>query len=191
MEQALVILGKVLFVVLQPLAVVMAALTLPGSVLVVASAFLYSWASDWQRPTSPVLIVLAVMAALAETSDNILSMLGVRRYGGSRRTAVAAGLGTLLGALLSTLVFGWLGLAGLLAGPIGWLVATVLPPLVGAAVCGFLVAYWVERRQGKGDSEALQAGLGAVFGRVLGATAKTAITTAMCVVALVGAFWPH
>ncbi|MCX7597778.1 MAG: DUF456 family protein [Armatimonadetes bacterium] len=191
MEQVLVVLGKVVFVALQPLAVLMAALTLPGSLLVLASAFIYSWACDWQRPAWAVLVVLAVMAALAETADNVLSVLGVRKYGGSRQTAVAAGLGTLAGAALGSLVFGWLGLAGLVAGPLGWLAATVVPPLVGAVVGGFLVAYWLERRQGKGDPEALQAGWGAVLGRVMGATAKTAITTAMAVIALVGAFWPH
>lgn len=191
MQEALIIIGKVVFVLIQPVAVVMAALTLPGSALVVVSALLYSWACGWQRPSWPVLVILVALAVIAETLDNVLSMFGVRRFGGSGRTAVAAGVGALGGAILAGLLFSWLGLASLLAGPAGWIITMVVPPLVGAVVGGFLVAYWFERRYGKTDDEALRAGWGAILGRVLGAVAKTVLTTAMAVIALVAAFWPH
>jgi uncharacterized protein YqgC (DUF456 family) len=54
-----------------------------------------------------------------------------------------------------------------------------------------VVAYWLERRHGKADGEAVRAGWGAVLGRVLGAIAKTTLTTAMAVIALAAAFWPR
>ena len=191
MPHILAIVGKVVFVALQPVAVAMAALTLPGSLLVVVSAFLYSFFSGWQRPAWPGLVALTVMALIAETADNVLSVFGVERYGGSRRTAVAAGVGALAGAIMAGVLFSWLGIAALLSGPAGWLVATALPPLLGAVGGGFVVAYWLERRHGKADGEAVRAGWGAVLGRVLGAIAKTTLTTAMAVIALAAAFWPR
>lgn len=187
---ALKIAAYVVFLLCQPVAVVMAAFMLPGSVLVVLTALLVSAATGWTRPSWQVLIALAVMAIIAELADNLASMLGVRQFGGSRSTSVAAGLGALAGAVVASMLAGTLGLGALLAGPMGWIFVAVGVPLLGAFAGGFAVAYFLELRRGAPTDAARRAGWGAIMGRVLGAVAKVSLTGAMSIVAVLAAFWP-
>jgi hypothetical protein len=165
-------LGHVLFVLSQVGGVALAAVTLPGSVLVLLGAVVFSAANGWHRPGWQVLILLAVLATIAELLDNVLSMYGVKRYGGSGRSAVLGGLGALAGAIIGGIVI-----------PI-----FIVGSLIGAFAAGFAVAYWLEMKAGKEKGEAMRAGWGAIVGRVMGATAKVIITMVMAVVAVVGAY---
>jgi uncharacterized protein YqgC (DUF456 family) len=182
------VLGYGFFVLCQPLAIVLSALGMPGSVLILLSALTFSAATGWHRPSWGVLIVLVVLAVLCETLDNLMSVLGVRRYGGSLQTSLASGCGAIAGAILAgAFVSPLLALPG---GPIAWLLAVVLVPIAGAATGGFAVAYLLEIRRGASPNQARSAGFGAVVGKVLGALGRVILTSAMAVLAVVSAFFP-
>ena len=169
---ALKILGQAVFMLSLLAGVVMAAVTLPGSILVLASAIVFSACTHWQRPGWQVLIVLAVLATIAELLDNVLTIYGVRKYGGSRRSAVLGGVGALIGAIVGGMVI-----------PI-----PIVGSLVGALAGGFATAWWLEEKAGKERGEAVRAGWGSVMGRAMGATAKVILTIAMVVVTVVAVY---
>ncbi|MCD6360323.1 MAG: DUF456 family protein, partial [Armatimonadetes bacterium] len=72
---------KFLFVLALPLAVAASLFGLPGSVLVIVDATIYSAAHGWQSPPWWVLIVLVAMAVLAEITESLLAVAGVRNTG--------------------------------------------------------------------------------------------------------------
>ncbi len=188
MAIVLKVLGSILFLLCQPVAILLAALTLPGSVLVLVSAILFSAATGWHRPSLTVLVVLGVLTLAAELLDNLMALVGVKWYGGRTRTSIAAGFGAITGAVLAGVVLS--PLVGLLGGPVGWVLAAVVVPLAGAIAGGFGVAYLVETHRGSQPDDARRAGIGAIVGRVLGAVSKVILTSAMAVMAVIGAFWP-
>ncbi len=166
------ILGQAVFILSLLVGVVMSAVTLPGSLLVLASAIVFSACTHWQRPGWQVLIGLAVLATIAELLDSILTMYGVRKYGGSRRSAVLGGVGALVGAIVG-----------------GWVIPVpIVGSLVGALAGGFATAWWLETRSGREHREAVRAGWGSVMGRAMGATAKVILTIAMVVVTVVAVY---
>lgn len=105
-----------------------------------------------------------VAAALAEVMDFWLSMRFTERYGGSRRSGLAAIGGGLAGALIGVPV------------PI---VGSVVGAFVGA-FAGATLAEYLARKDGKAS---LTAGWGAVLGRATSAAVKVAVGLAVVVVA--------
>lgn len=188
MDLVLKILGHMLFLACQPTGVLLSALLMPGSILILFSAVVFSASTGWQRPSIVVLVILAVLAILAEFLDNVMALLGVKRYGGTTHTSLGAGLGAIGGAFLASVVFS--PLVVLLGGPVGWIMAVVFVPLLGAFAGGFGVAYLLELRRGADTEDARRAGYGAILGRVLGAVSKVTITAAMSITTVVAAFWP-
>ena len=184
------ILGYVVFLVAQLTGVLLAALTLPGSLLVLVSAIVCSAATGWHRPSWGVLVLLAALALVTELVDNIMAMLGVQRFGGSRWTSVAAGVGALAGGILAGVLAPAIGIGALIGGPLGWILTVAVLPLIGAFAGGFLVAYALELSRGANKTDATRAGVGAVLGRVLGAIVKVTLTTVMAIIATAAAFWP-
>ena len=161
LKLAAIYLGKGLFVLVLPVAVAGSLFGLPGSLLVLADATIYSACHGWQKPSWGVLLVLVGMTVVAELSDNLLSFLGVKAAGATTTT----GLWTVAGGIAGVIVGGALSpLFGLL-GPIGWVFTVLVPIGLGllatvagsaslfwtyAAVTGGLGAWlaWVQRRGG-------------------------------------------
>jgi uncharacterized protein YqgC (DUF456 family) len=169
---AVQVIGNLLFILCQPVAVFLSALTLPGSVLVFASAFFYSLATGWQRPSWPTLAFLGALTLIAELADNLLAMAGVRQHGGRAATSLVAGLGGLAG--------------GVIGASLG-----IPAALLGALLGGFAAAYAAERLAGTDAARAYRAGWGAVFGRLVGAVAKVVLTAVMSILALAVVYWPR
>lgn len=121
---------------------------LPGPVLLFAGFIVGAWAEDFRYIGIETLAVLGVLAVLAYVADFAAGSLGASRYGASRRAAIGAALGAVVGIFL---------------GPIGIL----LGPFAGA-VLGELLA-------DKGLREAGRAGFGATLGMLVGTAAKLAL----------------
>lgn len=188
MLSALIVIGYVVFVLVLMAGVLATLLNLPGAVLILADAIVFSACTHWQRPTLWTLGGLLILAVLAETSDNLLSMVATQRSGGSGRTGVAAMTGGIGGALLGAWLSPLFGAIGLLGGLVGFLLGGIIVPL-GLAFCGgYWAAYWYERRQGKSREEARQAGKGALLGRLMGGLAKGIITILMVAITLYAVF---
>jgi hypothetical protein len=108
------------------------------------------------------LIVLALIALVAVTIDNLAAAWGARKFGGSG----AAAWGALVG-----------GLVGLFLGPIGFLIG----PFAGAVVAEMLVS----RRE---PVDAIKSGLGTLAGMLGGIGAKLVVHAAMGVLVLLRIF---
>lgn len=133
---------------------------LPGALLVFLGILLAAWADHFTRIGTWTLVILAILTALAHVVDLLVTMLGVRRSGASRRAAVGAGLGALVG-----LFFGIPGL--------------ILGPFVGAVLAELTVR--------RNLPQAGRAGLAAWIGYLVGTVARVAIVFVMIAIAA-GAF---
>jgi uncharacterized protein YqgC (DUF456 family) len=152
--------------------------SLPGTWLMVAAAALYAWlmpedlriALSWT--TVGALLALAIVGEIIEF---VAGALGVQRYGGSRRGAILAVIGSFFGAIVGAGVGLPIPVVGSIAGV-----------LLGASTGAFVGALLGERWKGRDMDSSLLVGQGAFVGRLLGTVAKIAIASAMVAVTLAG-----
>lgn len=136
---------------------------LPGPVLSLAGVYLYWWATDFQDPGEPLLVVLTLTALVAILVDLFGPALASRAGGASSRTALVAGL---------------LGVAGLLiGGPTGMILAVFLTALI--------LELYRQSSLRRGTRAALASLLGAVGSPVLQVLLTLTILVSMIVVSLV------
>ena len=133
---------------------ILAALQLPGTWLILASAAGYDGYYDWQRVGWKWLLGLAVIAAVAELLDSLASLIAAQRAGASRRAAVGALLGGFVGMVL-------------LSVPIP-LVGTIIGGLVGCFL-GALLAELTVRDDLRAGA---RVGVFATLGRLVGMIGK-------------------
>lgn len=81
----------------------------PGAPLLFLGLLFGAWAEEFRYIGVGTLLFLAGMAALTYVVEFAASMLGVKKYGGSRRAMVGAALGGIIGLFL--------GIPGILFGP--------------------------------------------------------------------------
>ena len=125
---------------------------IPGAPLLFLGLLLGAWAENFRYIGLWTLLLLAGMAALTYVVEFVASILGVKKYGGSRRAMVGAALGGLVGIFL--------GFPGILLGP-----------FVGAVIA--------ELSLQRSLDEASRAGFGTVVGLAIGVAGKLAIGIAM------------
>ncbi len=178
-----IILGKALFVLALPVAVAATLFGLPGSLLVLADATIYSACHGWQSPSWVILLVLAGIAIIAELSDNLMSFLGVRAAGASTTTGLWTVGGGMIGVLAGSALSPLFGLLG----PLGW-VLTVLAPIALGLLGGYLGGYHYELRRGRSKEEAAKAGWAALAGRLAGGIVKALLVGVMAAILLVAVF---
>lgn len=124
----------------------------PGAPLLFLGLLFGAWAEDFSYIGVWTLLLLAIMAALTYVVEFAASILGVKKYGGSKRAMFGAALG---------------GIAGLFLGIPG----IILGPFVGAVIG--------ELSLQRSLDEASRAGFGTVVGMALGVAGKLAIGIAM------------
>ncbi|MBI9081517.1 MAG: DUF456 domain-containing protein [Pseudodesulfovibrio sp.] len=133
--------------------------------LVALWKWLYPESMEWN-----FVIILAIIAGVAEVLEFGLQTWGAGRYGASTRGNIGGIIGAIAGA-----IFGASFLLGL-----GALVGAL-----GGAYLGCLIA----EMPGRSRSEAFHAAKGAFIGKALGFTVKTAIGAVMIVLAI-PKIWP-
>jgi hypothetical protein len=124
----------------------------PGAPILFLGLFLGAWAEEFRYVGIGTLLVLGGMAGLTYVVEFVASVLGVRKFGGSRRAMVGAVLGGIVGIAL--------GIPGILFGP-----------FVGAVIG--------ELSLQRSLDQAGRAGFGTVVGLALGVAGKLAIGIAM------------
>ena len=124
----------------------------PGAPLLFLGLLLGAWAENFRYIGLWALLLLGGMAALTYVVEFVASILGVKKYGGSRRAMVGAALGGFVGIFL--------GFPGILLGP-----------FVGAVIA--------ELSLQRSLDEASRAGFGTVVGLAIGVAGKLAIGIAM------------
>jgi uncharacterized protein YqgC (DUF456 family) len=152
---------------------------LPGTWLIVASTALVAW---WQRGDAAAgdegmfsiatIVVIIVLAALAEVVEFFTGVVGSKRAGGTRWGSVGAIVGGVIGAIAAT---------------------PLIPPLgslIGACVGACLGAWGLELAGGRKMKESVDVGVGAGVGTLVGRVAKLIAGVAIWVIVAVAAFWP-
>jgi uncharacterized protein YqgC (DUF456 family) len=139
---------------------------LPGLWLMVLALVIYAIVTGFQVVGWGTIVLVVVLAGLAEAAEAWLGFRVARRFGGSNRSAWGAVAGGLIGAVLGTPV-------------------PVIGNVVGAFVGAFIGAVLMELSAGKQFRDTLGAGWGAILGRAAGAAVK--ITVGL-VIAIVGIF---
>lgn len=124
----------------------------PGAPVLFLGLLLGAWADDFQHIGLGTLLILAVMALLTYWIEFASSVLGVKKFGGSKRAMAGAALGGVVGLFL--------GIPGILFGP-----------FVGAVIG--------ELSLQRSLDEAGRAGFGTVVGMAIGLAGKFAIGIAM------------
>ncbi|MDD2309337.1 MAG: DUF456 domain-containing protein [Desulfuromonadaceae bacterium] len=124
----------------------------PGAPILFLGLVLGAWAEDFRYVGIWTLLMLGGMAGLTYVVEFAASILGVRKFGGSRRAMVGAVLGGIVGISL--------GIPGILFGP-----------FVGAVIG--------ELSLQRSLDQASRAGFGTVVGLAIGVAGKLAIGIAM------------
>ena len=180
-----IVLAKLLFVLILPAAIAGTLLGMPGGVLVLADAIAFSAFHGWATPPWWVLVILLLIAVLAETAENVLSFAGVKHSGASNTTGVWTMVGGLTGAVFGGILAPLLASIGALAGPVGWIILSIVPPIGFGMLGGFLGGYYFERHRGRSVEEAKKAGWGALIGRFAGSFTKAMLVAVMAAVVLI------
>ncbi len=126
---------------------------LPGAPLIWLGAFLYAWYTGFAAGTWPVLIWLLNLTLLTYLLEFLVSMLGVKKLGGSRWGMTGAFLGGMIGLLTG-------GLWGMLTGP-------------------FLGAFVLELLKTEDLRKSLRSGMGSLVGFLAGVVGKLIIAVMM------------
>jgi uncharacterized protein YqgC (DUF456 family) len=124
----------------------------PGAPILFLGLLFGAWAEDFRYIGVWTLLILAGMAGLTYVVEFAASILGVKKFGGSRRAMAGAVLGGVVGLFL--------GIPGILLGP-----------FVGAVIG--------ELSLQRSLDQASRAGFGTIVGLAIGVAGKLAIGIAM------------
>jgi len=125
---------------------------IPGAPILFLGLLFGAWAENFRYIGVWTLLLLAGMAALTYVVEFAASILGVKKFGGSRQAMVGAALGGVVGLFL--------GIPGVLLGP-----------FVGAVIGELTLQRSLD--------QASRAGFGTVVGLAIGVAGKLAIGIAM------------
>ena len=157
-------------------------LGLPGNWLMVAATAIYALALPATSAVAigwGVVVTTAILSLLGEIGEAAAGAAGTLGAGGSRRAAVAALFGSIVGGLIGAVV-------GVPLLPIGSLLGAIL--LSG---CGALIgAVLAEMSLGTDAAASLRIGGAAMLARLLGTAAKVFVASMIVAVALAGMFLP-
>ncbi|MFL5595569.1 MAG: DUF456 domain-containing protein [Gemmatimonadaceae bacterium] len=138
------------------LSLVLIVLGFPGLWIMVASAVTYNMIVPGDPIGWVTLIVVGVLALVAELLDFVMTGRYARKYGGSRRAGWGAILGGIVGAMVGV--------------PI-----PIVGPVIGAFVGSFLGALIAELTGGSSAGDATRVAKGALIGRVVSTALKIGI----------------
>ncbi len=144
-------------------------LQLPGTWLIVASGFAYSWLYGWERLEIPWLIGIVAIAIVAEILEMASGVIAAKRGGASKRAT-------------------WYGLFGGLAGAL--LLSIPVPlfgTLAGAAIGCFAGAFLAELQEGRGAQAGTKSGMFTAIGRTIGSMLKMFVAVVISSIVLVSA----
>jgi uncharacterized protein YqgC (DUF456 family) len=145
-------------------------LGLPGTLLILAAAALFAWATGFATVSWPILAALVAIAVVAEVAETVTGAAGARRAGGSRRAAWLAIAGGIVGGILGVPFF--LGLGA----------------IPGALAGAFAGAFAGEVSLAGDWEQARRVGWAALVGRAWGIALKGAAAVAMTIIVAVAAW---
>jgi uncharacterized protein YqgC (DUF456 family) len=158
--------GLTVFILVLFSGIFLSALGLPGTVLIVFDVMAYALATGFVQIGLKVILILVVMAIVAELLDFGLGMAGAVRLRASRLGIWAALIGSLAGAIILT--------------PFSLGLGTLIGIFLGAGVVVFAAEMLKHRKQ----KPAFRAGIGAMLGSIAGIAVKGMLSIAMASITL-------
>jgi uncharacterized protein YqgC (DUF456 family) len=158
--------GLTVFILVLFAGVFVTVLGLPGTVIILADAFLYALITGFEPIGFRVILILTVIAVIAEAADFGLGMIGAARYGASRKGIWAALIGSVAGGVVATPFFMGVG------------------TLLGIFLGGFAGVFLVESMEQRRMKPAFRASCGAVLGKVGGIMIKGLLSVLMVMITL-------
>ena len=153
-------------------------LGLPGNWFMLIATAIYALTVPAEATVSLwwiVMTILLVLAVAGEVIEMFASAHGVRKHGGSKRSALLSFAGALVGAIIGAVV--GTGIMPI----IGSLIGALLLSGAGALAGAFLGEQWI----GRSVDDSLQVGQAAFWARLAGTAAKMVIGCVMLMVVLV------
>ncbi|HUF66478.1 MAG TPA: DUF456 domain-containing protein [Gemmatimonadaceae bacterium] len=163
--------GLFLFALALLLSLLLIPLGLPGLWVMIGAAVVYNALSSGFPIGVAALVVVLMMATVAEVLEFTLAGRYTRRFGGSRTGARWAIVGGIVGAILG------------IPFPVPF-----VGSVIGAFVGSFAGALFGELRVGSSHGQAGRAATGALLGRVVAAALKVGIGVAIAVILLMAAW---
>lgn len=139
---------------------------LPGTVVILISVILFALATGFSRIGLGTILILVLIALVAESLEFFLGMAGAQRLGASKAAIIASVIGGIAGAAM---------MAPLLLG-----LGVIIGSFIGAFAGVFAVEYAAQRRL----KPAARASYGALLGRLAGVVAKGLCAVTMIVISL-------
>ncbi|MGE3181975.1 MAG: DUF456 family protein [Phycisphaerae bacterium] len=151
-------------------------LGLPGTWLILLTCAVAEWfvTGEGALFTKQTLLLLAALAVIGELIEFGAGVVGAKKFGGSRKGAIGALVGSIVGGLAFTFFI-----------PI-----PIIGTLIGACLGAAAGSIFMELRGGRTMDEAMRSGVGAGIGRFSGTVAKIAVGAVMWLIAAVAAFIP-
>jgi uncharacterized protein YqgC (DUF456 family) len=175
----MIYLGLALLIIALVAGWVLTLFNLPGNWVIVIAAALFAWLSPddgrfdigWW-----VVAVLLGLALLGELVEFAAGAVGAARVGGSKRGAILAMIGSIVGGLTGAVM-------GLPIPVVGSIVAALLFAGLGALAGAMLGEAW----KGRNLDESWRIGQAAFWGRLMGTLAKTIIGSVMAITCAIAA----
>lgn len=166
-------LGYGLLVLAQLVGLLLIPFGLPGIWLQVLALLGFAWWSGFAAVSPWTVVIVALIALVAEGIEFWLGGRFAERYGGSKRAAWGAILGGIVGAVMGVPV------------PI---IGSVIGAFVGSFVGAMAFELTAQKRGGLDVGAATRVGWGALVGRLAATAVKSALGVVVAAVALIAAW---
>jgi len=146
---------EIVFFIVSAVSVLLAVLGIPGNFVPVIIALIATLAGDGQSFNWTWFVVFLLIAVSGEVVDQLMGLLGAKKYGASRAGMIGAIIGGFAGGILGTMILPLVGsLVGVLLG------------------CFFMTFLFELLYSGRSMDESRRAGFGALLGRVIASCYK-------------------
>jgi uncharacterized protein YqgC (DUF456 family) len=163
----------VLLVIVHVVGLFLNILGLPGLWLMVAAHIGYAWATGWNTYVGwPSVVIIVVLALLAEAVEFLAGAAGSKAAGGSKRGMAGAIAGGIIGGIVGT---------GLIPIPA---IGTIIGAVAGAGFGAFVVEMGI----GRSKEESATIAIGAAKGRFWGILGKSLFGVFMFITSVLTAF---
>ena len=151
--------------------ILMTFLGLAGNLLILLTAIAYAFYNQFENIDYAILTILLAAYITGEAIEFIAGILGAKKAKASKRTMVAAFLGTLIGGLWGTAILPLVG------------------SLVGAFIGAFISSVVAEYTKTKDIEQSKVVAMAVVKGQLIGTVVKASIAVAMVTLVIYNLPW--
>lgn len=169
METFLLLFFQVISVAILLIVTVLIPIGIPGAFISSFAALIWFFATGREMFEIWHLVLFFGAAILGEVLEQIMGMIGAKKFGSSKKGMWGAMLGGILGAILGSFI------------PIP-VVGSIIGVFVGCFALTFAFEYFWAK---KNDKESLKAGMGALIGKVVAVTVKYAVAFSILIIIIV------